>query len=269
MAEYPNLNIVGEEWSENPAVVAYWQAGKHTFDGYQSFTPSMMDFPWQRALLNSLNNEESWGEGVVQMYQALSNDFLYADPYSLVIFPDNHDMSRIYTSLNENYEHWKMAMIMTLTLRGIPQIYYGTEILMTNPGTDDHGVIRTDFPGGWPGDKVNAFNAEGLSEQQAKAQEFLRFWLNWRKTSTAVTQGKLMHYAPRDGVYVYFRYNNSETVMVVLNHSDAASHLDPDIYRERLQGFARATDVLSRQTLNLTEALSVPAKSARIYELVR
>ncbi|MCP8900410.1 glycoside hydrolase family 13 protein [Gilvimarinus xylanilyticus] len=267
MAEYPNLNIVGEEWSENSAIVAYWQEGKKTFDGYQSFTPSMMDFPWQRALLNSLNNEESWGEGMVQMYQALSNDFLYADPYNLVIFPDNHDMSRIYTSLNENYEHWKMAMIMTLTLRGIPQIYYGTEILMTNPGTDDHGVIRTDFPGGWPGDRVNAFNAEGLTEQQAKAQEFLKFWLNWRKTSTAVTQGKLMHYAPRDSVYVYFRYTDSDTVMVVINHSDSPQSVDPQIFEQRLAGFTKAHHVESEQITTLSQALQSRAQSVSVYEL--
>lgn len=267
MAEYPNLNIVGEEWSENPAVVSYWQKGKQTFDGYQSFTPSMMDFPWQRALLNSVANPESWGEGMVQMYQALSNDFLYADPYNLVIFPDNHDMSRIYTSINEDYEHWKMAMIMTLTLRGIPQIYYGTEILMTNPGTDDHGVIRTDFPGGWPGDKVNAFTAQGLTDQQKNAQEFLKFWLNWRKNNTAVTQGKLMHYAPRDGVYVYFRYTESDTVMVVINHSDSPQRLDPQIFEQRLNDFTRAHHVASDQITTLSQALQSRAKSVSVYEL--
>ncbi|UTF59311.1 glycoside hydrolase family 13 protein [Gilvimarinus sp. DA14] len=267
MTEYPNLNIVGEEWSENPAVVAYWQEGKQTFDGYQSFTPSMMDFPWQRALLNSLNNPESWGEGMVQMYQALSNDFLYADPYNLVIFPDNHDMSRIYTSLNENYEHWKMAMIMTLTLRGIPQIYYGTEILMTNPGTDDHGVIRTDFPGGWPNDQVNAFTAEGLTERQVEAQEFLKFWLNWRKNNAAVKQGKLMHYAPRDGVYVYFRYTDDTSVMVMINHSDSAQSLDPEIFEQRLAGFNQAHDVASGKTTTLSQALRSQAQSVSVYEL--
>lgn len=267
MLEYSNFNIVGEEWSENPAVVAYWQAGKNNADGYRSFTPSMMDFPWQKAMVEALNNPEAWGSGLVQLYEALSNDFLYPDPYQLVIFPDNHDMSRIYTELDEQDAHWQMAMVLTLTMRGIPQMYYGTEILMTNPGTDDHGVIRTDFPGGWQGDDVNAFTGAGLSEKAKGAQRFLRQLLQWRKGNEAIHHGKLMHYVPRDGVYVYFRYLDRSAVMVVINHSDEVRSLEPAIFSERTAGFEAAKNVLTGVSVTFSEALSPMGKSVAVYEL--
>ncbi|MDO3384447.1 glycoside hydrolase family 13 protein [Gilvimarinus sp. SDUM040013] len=269
MQEYPNFNIVGEEWSENPAVVAYWQKGVENFDGYLSYAPSMFDFPWQVAMRDALSKPEAWGSGMVELYEAISNDFLYADPFSLVVFPDNHDMSRIYTQLNENISLWRMAMVLTLTSRGIAQIYYGTEILMSNPGTDDHGVIRTDFPGGWPSDTVSGFSGKGLTQAQREAQRFLQKLLHWRQSSAAIHNGSLTHFAPQDGIYIYFRHLENESVMVVINHNEVERAVDLSRFTERLQGFNSAENIFTDEILILDTSLAAPAMSASVYELVR
>ena len=186
-AEYPNFNTVGEEWVNNPAIVSYWQEGKDNHDDYTSCLPSLMDFPIQYALAQALVQEEKqYGSGLIELYKMLSQDFLYADPYSLVVFPDNHDMDRFFTQVNEDLDLFKMGIAYILTLRGTPQLYYGTEILMDNEGAPgDHGIIRTDFPGGWKGDEVNGFTGKGLSEQQKEAKAYIKKLLNWRKTNAS------------------------------------------------------------------------------------
>ncbi|WP_246840590.1 glycoside hydrolase family 13 protein [Lacimicrobium sp. SS2-24] len=266
MLEYPKLGIVGEEWTTNPALVAYWQRGAQRHDDYQSHTPNMFDFPLQQAVVNGLVNDESWGTGLREIYLSLANDFMYADPYALVIMPDNHDMSRIYTQLNEDPKLFEMAMVLFATTRGIPQFFYGFEILMANPDSDDHGIIRSDFPGGWPGDGVNGFSGKGLSARQTEAQQFVRKLLNWRKTADAVHRGKLTHYAPDQGYYTYFRQTEQQTLMVVINKNDAAVRIDSTPYYEVIQGLNEATDVLNGGT-QMLEALTVPARSATIFEL--
>jgi len=265
--EYPNINIVGEEWTTNPAIVAYWQRGKQNHDGYSTDFPSVMDFPLQNALVNALKNKDSWNTGLGELYRMLANDFLYADASNLVIFPDNHDMSRIFTQLDEDYALYKMAMTFMATSRGIPQIYYGTEILMSNKGTESHGVIRTDFPGGWPGDKKSAFTGKGLSKQQLDAQKFVKKLLNWRKSAKAIHQGKLTHYSPHDGMYVYFRYTDNQKVMVVLNKSDKEKTIKQADYLEMLSGATSVTNVLSNKQTRLADSISIPAKSSAIFEV--
>jgi len=267
MEEYPNLNIVGEEWSLNPAVVAYWQEGKENADGYTSCLPSLMDFPLHNGLLSALKEEEGWNRGWIKAYEALSNDFQYADPYNLVIFPDNHDMSRFFTQIGEDYGLYKLGISYILTMRGIPQIFYGTEILMANPGTDDHGIIRSDFPGGWPGDQTNAFTGEGLSKQKKAAQDFMKKLLNWRKQKEVIHNGRLMHFAPQNGVYVYFRYNEQEKVMVVLNKSKESRQIDLSRFSEILEPGSRATDVISGNQYTLNGTLKVAGKTPLILEV--
>jgi glycosidase len=267
MEEYPNFNIVGEEWSTNPVIVSYWQKGKVNHDGYVSYLPSLMDFPLQDAMSKGLVDEETWGTGFIKLYEMLTNDILYADPNNLVIFPDNHDMSRIYTQLNEDSDLLKMAMAYVLTMRGIPQIYYGTEILMSNPGTNDHGIIRSDFPGGWNGDEVNAFTGTGLSEKQKEAQTYMKTLLNWRKSKAVVHNGKLMHYAPENGVYSYFRYNNQEKVMVILNKNEQQVELSTDRFHEMLGEASEARDVISGKTFPLSQSIAIPARSGLVLEI--
>ncbi|MFP4096711.1 MAG: alpha-amylase family glycosyl hydrolase [Cyclobacteriaceae bacterium] len=151
-----------------------------------------MDFPLQHAISSALKEEENWNSGMIKAYEMLSSDYLYADPFELVIFPDNHDMDRFYTQVGHDMSLFKMGMIYFATMRGIPQLYYGTEILMENaqdPG--DHGVIRTDFPGGWEGDAVNAFSGEGLTAPQQEAQIVVSKLFNWRKEQPVIHRGSL------------------------------------------------------------------------------
>ena len=278
MDEYPNFNIVGEEWSVNPAITAYWQAGSQRHDDYDSALPSVMDFPLQAAVVKALNSDESWNSGFITVYETLATDFLYGDPNNLVIFPDNHDMSRIYTQLEHDKAKWNMAMTLLLTTRGIPQVFYGTEILMGNEGSDDHGIIRSDFPGGWPSDSdKNAFTGKGLNNDERWAQQRIKALLQLRQTYPQLFQGKLKHYAPVDGVYTYFREaekgakrsapsdngNNVESIMVILNKK--AVDLPLSDYAEMLESNDSITRISDGKTFKPTDTISLPAMSANVF----
>ena len=238
MREYTNFSIVGEEWSYNPLLVGYWQRGAKNKDGYESNLRSSMDFPMQRQIVQAITEEESWDKGLVKLYEGLANDFHYPSPSDLLIFPDNHDMDRIHTQTGEDRVLTQMALASVLILPRIPQVYYGTEILMENsakPG--DHGLIRTDFPGGWEGDSVDAFSGEGLRDDQREMQDFSKALLQFRKSSKAIHSGKTTHFAPKDGIYVLFRSMNEETVVMIINKNQEPITLDLDRFNEmNLQG---------------------------------
>lgn len=267
MQEYPNFNIVGEEWTENPALVAHWQRGKLNKNGYTSCLPGLMDFPIQACLSRALTQQESSGRGWIQLYEMLANDFLYPDPYNLVVFPDNHDMSRFYTQAGENFDLFKQGLLYTLTTRGIPQLYYGTEILMTNPGTTDHGVIRSDYAGGWQGDTINAFTGSGLTDKQKEAQAFVKKVLNWRKAQPALHTGKMLHFVPFEGFYVYFRYNAQQTIMVVLNKNTAEKLLDCRRFEEALGDAKLGRELLSGKPVDFSKGLLVPGLAAMVINV--
>jgi len=270
---WTNAVIVGEEWTDNPAIIAYWQAGNINRDGYVSYLPSLMDFPLQNALRWGLVTAEgskmadARPGGLLYLYRALANDFIYPDPGAMVIFPDNHDMSRIYTQLEEDDDLFQMAIAYTLTMRGTPQVYYGTEILMSNPGTEGHGVIRSDFPGGWAGDQKNAFTGEGLSERELEAKAFMKNLLTWRRDKDVIHSGQLTHFVPEGGTYVYFRHNADESVMVILNKNTSDTELQLARFSERLQGYQTARDVIRNEELQLGASLHMPARSVRVLEL--
>ncbi|MDH3646763.1 MAG: glycoside hydrolase family 13 protein [Gammaproteobacteria bacterium] len=266
MTEYPDFNIVGEEWSLNPAIVAYWQRGKQNHDGYVSHLPSVMDFPLQHALISALVEEERPHQsGLMKLYRMLANDFLYAAPGDLVIFGDNHDMARVYTQLGEDFSLYTMAMVYLLTMRGTPQIYYGTEILMTS--NDDHDVIRAEFPGGWPDHKNNARTTNGLRKLQAKAQDFTRRLLQWRKHKPVIHNGKLAHYYPRDGVYTWFRYNDSDRIMAIINKNAKRIDLDLTRFSEHLGDSREATEVISGREVALLKSLRLDPRSVTLLDL--
>ncbi|MFY9242413.1 MAG: glycoside hydrolase family 13 protein [Polaribacter sp.] len=233
MKEYPNFSIVGEEWSYNPLLVGYWQKGAINKDGYKSNLKSTMDFPMQKAIIEGINEDETWGTGLVKIYEGLANDFYYASPNDIMIFLDNHDEKRMFTALDEDVTKAKMALSYMLMLPRIPQIYYGTEILMddtANPG--DHGLIRTDFPGGWNGDQINAFTGEGLSSEKIEMQNFTSKVLNYRKKSEAIQFGKTIHFAPFMGTYFLFRIKGDETVVHIINKNDEPITIDLKRYVE-------------------------------------
>lgn len=265
MLEYPNFSIVGEEWSYNPLLVSYWQNGKQNKGGYKSNLSSSMDFPMQRLIVEAINETESWDTGLVKIYEGLANDFAYEDPKSIMIFPDNHDMDRIYTQLNKDLVNTKMALSYLLMLPRIPQIYYGTEILADNsekPG--DHGLIRTDFPGGWKGDKVNTFTGTGLNLDQKEMQSYLKTLLNFRKNSSAIHKGKTIHFAPDKGIYVLFRTGKDEIIAHVINKNDNPISIDLKKFSEiGLEG-KKLKNVITNEEFIWKDTLQIYSKGSTI-----
>lgn len=270
MNEYPNFSLVGEEWSLNPLITSYWQSGKNNSDGYKSCLGSVMCFPLQSALINSLNDKEEnkWEEGMVKLYEELANDFAYPNPEKTLVFADNHDMDRIYTQLNDNIALTKMAQTYILTVRGIPQLFYGDEILMTNTGHHKvDGLIRSDFPGGWKGDSVNGFTGQGLRADQKDMQDYLRKLLNWRKTSQAIQNGKTLHFVPFNKVYVYFRYTNQETVMIVVNKNKTETTVDSKRMEEFLGAYSTGRNVMTGEMVALNASFKVAGETVSVFEL--
>ena len=262
LSEYPNFNIVGEEMDDQPHMVAYWQKGAKNRDGYDSGLPSLMDFPVVDNMPGVLNDKEGWGAGFSKLYEIIAADYLYANPMKLMVFPDNHDRSRIYSRLHENLDLLKTSLLFTATTRGIAQVYYGTETLTRSPIERDDGLLRADMPGGWAGDKIDAFSGAGLSLEQRDAQSFMRKLFNWRKTSSAIASGKLMHFIPQDGCYVYFRYDAKQTVMVVLNKNAADSTLDLARFKSMIKDAAQGRDVIGGATVSLRVPLALKAMTS-------
>ena len=266
MAEYPNLNLVGEEWSTKVPVVARWQRGKANFDGYTASTPSLMDFPVAEAMRGALAKD---GYNVFnEVYETVSLDYLYPEPGNLVLFAGNHDLARLYSVVGEDLDKVRMDLVFTMTMPRIPQFYSGDEILKTSATKERNDAsYRTDFPGGWKGDKVDAFAGQGLTPRQREAQDFVRKLVNWRKGQPVIHHGKMMHYGPRDNTWVYFRYDGSKKVLVAFNNNPKEMALGVDRFREMLGGVASGTDVLTGKTYDLRNELRLPARAAVILEL--
>jgi glycosidase len=267
MAEYPNLNMVGEEWHKSPAVVSHWQKGKKNFDGYVSSLPSLMDFPMSEAMRGALASKDL-DAGFTDVYETLSLDYLYPNPGQLVLFDGNHDLARMFSVVGEDLDLYKMNLVWLMTMPRIPQFYYGTEILMTSDtGQRNDASYRRDFPGGWAGDKVDAFTGAGLSAQQRQAQAFVRKLVNWRKQQPVIHSGRMMQFGAQDGTYVYFRYNGDKKVMVAFNKNAAAAVLPVARFREMLAGVRSGVDLVSGATFALDTALTLPPRSSVILEL--
>ena len=266
MYEYPNFSIVGEEWSYNPLLIGYWQDGNQNKDEYRSYLTHSMDFALQKALQNGLTNKESWDKGLIEIYEALANDFAYASPERLMAFLDNHDMDRAFTQYKENPTLLKMALATLLTLPRVPQLYYGTEILMENTAKPhDHGSIRKDFPGGWTVDKINAFNKIGLNQDQKELNSFLKKLLNYRKNSVAIQNGKTLHFAPFDGVYTLFRLHSEESLMLILNKNTQPIKIDLTRFKElNFQG-KRLENVLEDEGFDWKDQIELKKQGAYLF----
>jgi glycosidase len=256
------MNVVGEEMDARPHMVAYWQKGVVNRDGYASELPTVMDFPLSDTAAEALLEPESYNKGLIRIYETIAADYLYADPMRLMVFPDNHDRPRMLATVDNKPELAKSNLILMATTRGIPQVFYGTEVLISSPKVRDDGVLRADMPGGWAGDRVNAFTGAGLTPAQRDMQGFVRTLFNWRKTSSAVTQGKLTHYLPKDGSYVYFRHDGKQTVMVVLNKNAGDTRLDLGRFAGMIKGARSATNVLSGDKVDLGAPLPLAAMTS-------
>lgn len=255
--EYPYFNIVGETWLNSNVLVSYWQKDSKLAAPLNSNLPTVMDFPLQ-ALMNQAFDEETgeWGGGLYKLYDYQTQDLVYANPMNLLTFLDNHDTSRFVQTdeMAKNLKRYKQAMVFLLTTRGIPQIYYGTEILMTGDKGKGDGDLRKDFPGGWQGDTRNCFVENGRTALENEAFEFTRQLLNWRKGNQVIGKGSLKHYSIQNGVYVYQREFNGKSVVVIMNGTDDSKELDLTPYQEILPR-ENALDVLTGKNVNLSGKL--------------
>lgn len=260
--EYPYFNIVGETWLNSNVLVSYWQKDSKLAAPLNSNLPTVMDFPLQ-ALMNQAFDEETgeWGGGLYKLYDYQTQDLVYADPMNLLTFLDNHDTSRFAQTdeMAKNLKRYKQAMVFLLTTRGIPQIYYGTEILMTGDKGKGDGDLRKDFPGGWQGDTRNCFVENGRTEQENEAFEFTRQLLNWRKGNQVIGKGSLKHYSIQNGVYVYQREFNGKSVVVIMNGTDDSKELDLTPYQEILPR-ENAFDVLTGKNVDLSKKLRLDGR---------
>jgi glycosidase len=267
--EYPHFNIVGETWLNNSVDIAFWQKDAVNSLHYNSQLPTVMDFAMNDALSSCFNEQgNQWnGLGMSRLYNIIANDYLYADINHLFVFAENHDTQRYNHTLNGDFAKFKMAMSFLMTTRGIPQIYYGSEIGMTGDKTVGDGDTRRDFPGGWATDTLNAFTAAGRTPFQNDYFNYLSKLLHWRQHKPVIHTGNLIHYIPENDIYVYFRYNEKETVMVILNNNDTTKTLNINRFSQCIKRFTQGTDVMTGVTYKFSPSLTLPKKSALILEL--
>jgi glycosidase len=262
--EYPKITMFGETWVHGVSSQAYFVDNKIQIP-FKSNLQGATDFQLLfDGILPAVNQPFGWTEGVNRLYSTLAKDFLYTDPMRNVIFLDNHDLSRFFSEVKEDVDKQKMGIAWLLTYRGIPEMYYGTEVLMKGFSNPD-GWVRLDFPGGWKGDKKNAFTGEGLTTEEISVQQYTKKLANFRKSSPALTIGKLMQYVPKDGVYVYFRYTENQTIMCVMNTSEKAHNIDWNKYAERTNAFSKGRDVINNVTIN--HSFEIAPKSLMVIEL--
>lgn len=271
-SEYPQFNIVGETWFPGgTAATSWWQRNSPT-NKKNSNLKTVMDFNlvfrMQKAFDEESNSRDGDQAGLFTLYEIIAQDFLYADPDNVLTFLDNHDISRFVRKDEKDLNRYKQALAFLLTTRGIPQIFYGTEILMTGTKQEGDGQMRKDFPGGFPGDSINAFAASGRSPLQNEAWNYLQKLLQWRKTSNAVTGGSLQHYMPENnGVYVYARIKGNERVLVMLNGTNAEKTVQMERFRESTDRFTSGKDVLSGKEIDLSKSVSIPARGVYVIDL--
>ncbi|MGZ3925988.1 MAG: glycoside hydrolase family 13 protein [Mucilaginibacter sp.] len=265
-AEFPHLSIFGETLVWSAANQAFFTEGKTVNQKLDTHLPGVTDGVWKEAVYDALNAHEGWTEGVNRLYSVMAQDFLYKDATRNTIFLDNHDMSRFLSVVGEDITKYKSGMALLMTMRGVPQMYYGDEILMKNFSNPD-GLVREDFPGGWLGDKENKISATGRNVKENDAFNYVRTLANYRKNTTALQTGKMMQYIPENGVYVYFRYDNQKTVMVVYNSRDKEQTMGTERYAERINGALKARNVITDSDVELTK-LTIPAKATLVLELL-
>jgi glycosidase len=266
--EYPNLNISGEVWFHNSAHIAYWQKDSKiaAIQNYNSHLPGVMDFTLHNAFSSKVFNEDkaTWNEGIVRIYENFANDFMYSDINNLMVFFENHDTHR-FNHLYPDVKKYQMAMGILATIRGIPQIYYGSEIGMSGNKDKGDADIRQDFPGGWETDTQNAFKKESRTATQNLYFDFTQKVLNWRKNKTVIHTGKTTHFVPENNIYVYFR--QTETVMVVVNNNSTNQTINTSRFKESIKNYSQGLNILDNSTISVEKEINIEAKSILILEL--
>ena len=271
-AEYPDFNIVGECWYGSPAGEQFWQTGSAiaAAKGIDTRLPVVMDFPLciLCADMKPFKVDSQAWDGINEVYDHFALDYVYADPMNVLRFLDNHDTDRFILEMPENLDAWKQAVAMLLTAPGIPQLYYGTELLMNGSKERSDGYVRRDMPGGFKGDKENQFAASGRSDLQNEAYDFISTINQWRKTSDAIGKGDMKHFMPTNGVYLYRRKYGPEEVIVILNGKDENLDLDMSRYAEIIPEGATYTNILTGESKKLRDGnktFRLPARNTSIY----
>ncbi|HEY0045890.1 MAG TPA: alpha-amylase family glycosyl hydrolase, partial [Flavobacterium sp.] len=266
--EYPNFNIAGEVWMHDQAQMAYWQKDSKigAIQSFNSYLPTVMDFTLHNAIGVMFNEQKAqWDKGMIRAYENFANDFLYPNINNILVFAENHDTAR-FNEIYPDFNKYKMAMAMIATVRGIPQLYYGSEIGMKGSKEKGDGDIRYDFPGGWPNEKTSAFIKAGRTTEQQQYFDYTSKLFNWRQSNEAIHYGKTTQYVPENNVYVYFRYTTNKTVMVIINNGTEKSTLNTSRFTESIKNYKSGKDVISGKTLNLNE-IAIDGTSALILEL--
>lgn len=265
--EYPDYNIVGEAWLDNPVGTAVWQKESLLNRLPDTKLKSVMDFRFM-GLSHSAFSEETqeWNGGLRNIYEHMAYDFIYPDIRNVLRFLDNHDTDRFLKEMPTDLSEWKQAITFLLTMPGTPQIYYGTELLMHGDKRRSDGDIRLDVPGGWPGDKENYFTREGRTEIQNEAFDFLKKLLHWRKGNNIVAEGNMKHFVPQNGVYVYERYLNDKNIVVFMNGTGSEAEIDLNRYAETLKGKSSGKDFISGKTVSLHQILKLNPREIMIIE---
>lgn len=265
--EFPDISIFGETWVHGVPNQSFFTENNYNH-AFKSNLQATTDFQTLfYGIQPAVTEAFGWTEGVNKLYTTLAQDFVYKDPTRQVIFLDNHDLNRFYSVVKEDTAKYKTAFAWLLTCRGIPQMYYGNEILMTGVTSPNDGYVRLDFPGGWKGDRYNKFIASGRTEKENAVFNYIKTLANFRKTSSAITKGKMMQYLPVDGVYVYFRYDNKQTIMCAMNTNNKPATIALSRFAERMNGFTTARDVVTGKTIALADSLTLHPMHNWVLEL--
>jgi glycosidase len=267
MDEYPHITMFGETWVHGVPNQSYFVQNNYNIP-FKSNLQASTDFQTLWGITDAMTRDFGWTDGVNNLYTTLAQDFVYKDPSREVIFLDNHDMARFFSVVKEDVIRYKSALTWLLTCRGIPEIYYGDELGLTGITSPNDGHVRQDFPGGWPSDSLNKFSIAGRNAQEEDIWRYIAKLANFRKSSPAITSGKMMQYVPQDGVYAYFRYNNDQTVMVVMNTSKEQTTISPSNYSERTTGFSKAKNIMTGEVTGVKD-FSVGANASGGYELMK
>ncbi len=273
-AEYPEFNIVGETWFPGGTAASAWWQRNSALNERNSHLETVMDFNlvfrMQKAFDEESRSSDGDQAGLFTLYEIIAQDFLYADPDKVLTFLDNHDISRFYRKDDKDLNRYKQALAFLLTTRGIPQLFYGTELLMTGTKQEGDGQMRKDFPGGFPGDGINAFRPEGRTPMQNEAWNYMQKLLQWRKTSAAVTGGSLQHYMPENnGVYVYARIKDEQRVLVMLNGTNSDKTIQMERFKESTGKYTSGNDIISGTNIDIQTSVKIPARGVMVIDLGR
>jgi glycosidase len=263
--EYPAITIFGETWYHGVPNQAYFTQN-NIDQPIKSNLQGATDFQTLWGIQDAMTRDFGWTDGVNNLYTTLAQDFLYKDPRRNVLFLDNHDIARFFSVIGENLDKYQSSLSWLFTCRGIPQMYYASELATTGFTSPNDGYVRQDFPGGWQGDGINKFEASGRTEKDNAIWNHVAALANYRKTSSALTTGKMMQYVPEDGVYVYFRYDAKQTVMIVMNTAKTTRKINLARFEERTKGFSNYFNVLSRATGSLND-FELGSYKTVVYEL--